>query len=72
MVSFMAHSGLRVGEIVRLETKDVRIGERSGYVDVLDSKGRKSRKVPLPLPAREAVSEYLSERLAKYGKSADS
>lgn len=72
MAYLMAHSGLRVGEVVRLETKDIHIWERSGYVDVLDSKGNKSRKVPLPLAVREALTEYLDERLVKYGKSSGS
>ncbi len=55
-------SGCRVGDLVGLELDDLLLSERSGSVVFKNGKGGKQRSVPLPLPARQAVQEYLGCR----------
>lgn len=55
-------TGARVGDLVGLELDDVMLGDRSGTVVFRQGKGSKQRSVPLPLPARRALQEYLSTR----------
>ena len=56
------YTGCRVGDLVHLELQDVMIGERSGNVVYRFGKGGKERSVPLPLPARRVLQEYLDTR----------
>ena len=60
--SLLLYTGCRVGDLVALEMADVMIGERSGSVIFRLGKGNKQRTVPLPLPARKAMQEYLDSR----------
>lgn len=60
--SMLLYTGCRVGDLVALELGDVMIGERSGSVVFRFGKGNKQRTVPLPLPARKAMQEYLDSR----------
>ena len=55
-------TGCRVSDVVSLELLDLMISERSGSVVFRHGKGNKQRTVPLPLPARRAVQEYLESR----------
>ena len=55
-------TGCRVGDLVGLELDDLLLGERSGNVVYRHGKGGKQRSVPLPLPARRAMQEYLGCR----------
>ncbi|HBI43341.1 MAG TPA: integrase [Planctomycetales bacterium] len=55
-------TGCRVGDLVALELHDLLIGERSGAVVYRLGKGGKQRTVPLPLPARRALQQYLDAR----------
>lgn len=55
-------AGLRVSEMVRLVGGDLKLRERSGEVRVRDSKGHRSRVVPLNAPARRVLRRYLGER----------
>ncbi len=55
-------TGCRVSDFVNLELTDLMIGERSGSVVFRHGKGGKQRTVPLPLPARRALQEYLETR----------
>lgn len=55
-------TGARVGDLVTLELDDVMLAERSGTVIFRQGKGSKQRTVPLPLPARRALHEYLATR----------
>jgi integrase/recombinase XerC len=55
-------TGCRVGDLVALELDDLLINERSGSVVYKHGKGQKQRSVPLPLPARRAMQEYLGCR----------
>jgi site-specific recombinase XerD len=57
-------TGIRVGELVGLEVRDLTIGERSGAVLVRAevAKGGREREVPLPKDARTYLQEYLAGR----------
>ena len=55
-------TGCRVGDLVQLTLADLMISERSGSVVFNFGKGNKQRSVPLPLPARRAIQEYLETR----------
>jgi integrase/recombinase XerC len=58
----MLYTGCRVSDLVNLELSDLLIGERSGSVVFRHGKGGKQRSVPLPLPARKALQDYLAVR----------
>lgn len=62
IVALMARAGLRVGEIVALNLRDVELNERSGWALIRRGKGLKERQVPLPLQARKALQAYLDSR----------
>lgn len=62
IVQLMLQAGLRVGEVKNLLIRDVLIKERSGFVNVVDGKGRKHREVPLNSIARRALTSYLETR----------
>jgi site-specific recombinase XerD len=62
LIQLMLQAGLRVGEICRLQIRDIKINERSGSVRVIDSKGIKEREVPLNASVRNALKEYLEEK----------
>lgn len=57
----MLYTGCRVGDL-DLDLDDVAMSDRSGTVVFKHGKGSKQRSVPLPLPARKALSEYLASR----------
>ena len=59
IVELLYGAGLRVGELVGLDVRDVDL--RRGDVRVL-GKGGKERVVPLPGEAREALGSWLDER----------
>lgn len=58
----LLYTGCRVGDVVALELGDLILTERSGTVVFRHGKGGKQRSVPLPLPARKALQEYLDTR----------
>ena len=58
----LLYTGCRVGDLVGLELDDLILSERSGNVVYRHGKNRKQRSVPLPLPARRAIQEYLETR----------
>jgi integrase/recombinase XerC len=60
--SIFFYTGCRVGDLVALELTDLVLGERSGSVVFRVGKGNKQRSVPLPLPARRALQQYLEVR----------
>jgi integrase/recombinase XerC len=60
--SVMLYAGLRVADVAGLELDDLILGERSGSLVLRHGKGNKQRSVPLPLPARRALSVYLETR----------
>jgi site-specific recombinase XerD len=57
----LLYTGCRVGDL-DLEIDAVTLSERSGSIVFRFGKGSKQRSVPLPLPARKALSEYLAAR----------
>jgi integrase/recombinase XerC len=59
IVEVLYGAGLRVGELVALDVRDVELSR--GEVRVL-GKGRKERVVPLPIQARRALDGWLEER----------
>lgn len=62
LITLLLHTGLRVGELARLEMADVAVREDGGLVVVRSGKGAKRREVPLNESARRALKRYLSER----------
>ena len=60
MVEMLYGTGLRVGELCRLEVRDVDVKER--LVFVRSGKGRKDRVVPLPAGCAGACRAYLKTR----------
>lgn len=56
------YTGCRVGDLVALELHDLMLGERAGSIVFRFGKGGKQRSVPLPLPSRRAIQEYLEAR----------
>jgi site-specific recombinase XerD len=60
--SLFLYTGCRVGDLVNLELPDLMLNDRSGLVVFRHGKGNKQRSVPLPLPARKAVTAYLENR----------
>lgn len=62
--SLFLYTGCRVSDLVGLMLGDLTISERSGSAVFRNGKGNKQRTVPLPLPARRAMHEYLETRPA--------
>lgn len=60
--SLLLYTGCRVGDLVGLELNDLMLSDRSGAVVFRLAKGNKQRSVPLPLPARRALHDYLESR----------
>lgn len=58
ILQLMLQSGLRIGEVIQLRYGDITLQSRSGSVSIVDSKGHKSREVPLNLTARRALQNY--------------
>ncbi len=57
----LLYCGLRVSELVGINQDQLDLGERSGWIRVL-GKGNKQRMVPVPLPARRALADYMERR----------
>ena len=62
IIQLILQTGLRVGEVVNLEMRDLCLYERTGSVRVVDGKGGKEREVPLGINIRKALSSYLKDR----------
>jgi len=56
IVLILINTGLRVGELVALEWRDIEISERKGLLTVRSGKGAKWRTIPLNATAREAFT----------------
>lgn len=56
----MLYCGVRVSEL-QFRFSDLELGERTGWLKIL-GKGGKQRMVPIPLPARRALAEYIERR----------
>ncbi len=60
LIGLLASSGLRVGEAIRLECRDVDL--EVGLITIRESKFRKSRLVPLHPSTRDALGNYAKRR----------
>lgn len=58
---FMGLAGLRVSEVANLSPADITISERKGVVTIRNSKGNKTRQVPLVQELRETVQAYMEK-----------
>ncbi|MGH3097702.1 MAG: tyrosine-type recombinase/integrase [Streptosporangiales bacterium] len=66
IVAVLLYAGARVGECARLEVEDVAVTARTGALR-LHGKGDEVRTVPLPAPAREALTAWLRARGGRTG-----
>jgi len=62
IVQILLQTGIRVGEVVNLETRDLTLYDRSGELRIVNAKGGKERTVPLNSYARKALRNYLEEK----------
>lgn len=58
----LLNTGMRVSELCNLTLDDINISERKGSIKIRDSKGNKSRVVPLNNQARNLLSQWLDLR----------
>lgn len=61
ILQLMLQSGLRIGEVIQLRFSDISLKSRSGILNVVDGKGRKSREIPLNLTVRHALESYFKQ-----------
>jgi integrase/recombinase XerC len=66
--SFPCNAGLRIGDAVALDVDDVRISARTGEL-VVYGKGGKVRTVPVAVPLRKPLQDWLDERRTWPGSS---
>src|SRR6266566_8823121 len=57
-IVLLLHTGLRAREICRLRCDQVKLGKRSGFLEIV-GKRNKYREVPLNATARKMLEEYL-------------
>ncbi len=62
IIGLIASTGLRVGEVIRLTQRDVHLGADSPYLEVLQTKFRKSRLVPLHSTTAAQLRLYAAAR----------
>ena len=58
LIIFLLHTGLRAREVCQLRRDQVKLGKRSGFLEVI-GKRNKYREVPLNATARKVLEEYL-------------
>ena len=59
LIVLLLHTGLRAREICQLQRDQIKLGKRSGTLEII-GKRNKYREVPLNATARKALEEYLS------------
>lgn len=61
IVHLMLDCGLRLQEVVALNVRDIRYdyGINRGFISVINSKGNKSRLVPLPASLYRSIQQYI-------------
>jgi site-specific recombinase XerD len=62
IIQLLLQTGIRVGEIVNLEIRDLTLYDRSGEIRIVNGKGGKERTIPLNNYARKALRNYLEEK----------
>lgn len=67
LIKLLLYTGIRAGEVARLELADLQVSPRKGTLMVrsIVAKRAKEREVPIPLEARQILSDYLSDRRSK-------
>lgn len=70
IIQLLLQTGIRVGEIVNLEIRDLTLYDRSGEIRVVNAKGGKERTIPLNSSARKALRNYLEGRNLEEGGGA--
>lgn len=65
IIFLMLKTGIRVGELVKLNLADIYMNQRSGEVIIRQGKGNKFRRVPLNLEARQSIASWLEVRNPK-------
>ena len=58
IVQLMLQAGLRISEVLQLRQDDITLHAKSGQALIVDSKGSKSREVPLNITVRRALKNY--------------
>jgi site-specific recombinase XerD len=61
IVLTLRHTGIRVGELIALQVRDLTLSERKGSLRVV-GKGGKERRIPLNQTVRAALGSYLAVR----------
>jgi site-specific recombinase XerD len=56
----LVQTGMRVAECAALTLGAIELSERSGWIAILDGKGRKQRSVPANGTVRSALADYLA------------
>src|SRR6266571_323796 len=59
LIVLLLHTGLRAREVCRLRCDQVKLGKRSGFLEIV-GKRNKYREVPLNVTVRKALEEYLA------------
>jgi len=65
VVACLWQAGMREGEVARLRLRDVLLGERTGRIEVVNTKGNKDRVIPLGYEAAQALRAWLAVRPAQ-------
>ncbi|MBX9725400.1 MAG: tyrosine-type recombinase/integrase [Candidatus Obscuribacterales bacterium] len=63
------YSGIRISECIQLNVDDVSVIGRKNRVVVRSGKGDKYREIPLHPDARDAIKEWLDERVKKFDEN---
>ncbi|MEM9774989.1 MAG: tyrosine-type recombinase/integrase [Chloroflexota bacterium] len=59
MIELLVGTGVRVGELVKLQVDDLTLKSRSGWITVREGKNDSYREIPLTKEVRVAISNYL-------------
>ena len=62
LIGLLASSGLRVGEALRLKVEEVRLSCSHPHLQVVETKFRKSRLVPLHPSSADRIAQYAAQR----------
>ena len=67
LIKLLLYTGIRAGEIARLEMADLQVSPRKGILTVgsIVAKRAKERDVPIPWEARQVLADCLSQRKSK-------
>jgi integrase/recombinase XerC len=60
IIEVFAGTGIRVGELLKLQVGDITIRDRSGWITVREGKHGNYREIPLTTVVRHALQDYLN------------